>query len=115
MKYEVISFGFKYGTPEGYAIIDCRVLRNPHHAPELKPLTGLDLRVKRYVNESAGCKTLLLQADSVNTNKIAFGCIGGKHRSVAMAELFKDMVETMGHEVEIKHTALETIHANARS
>lgn len=108
MKYELMSFGYKYGMPPAdYSVIDCRVLRNPHHAPTLKPLNGLDLRVKRYVNDSLGCKSLLLMADSVDNHKIAFGCIGGKHRSVAMAELFKDMLETVGHDVEITHTALQ--------
>jgi UPF0042 nucleotide-binding protein len=93
-------FGYKHGLPRDVdLVIDCRFLPNPHWVPELRDLSGLDQPVRDYVlnQDTAGpfldkllaLLELLLPA-YVDEGKayltIAFGCTGGRHRSVAIAE-----------------------------
>lgn len=100
MSVRVVSFGFKYGLPiDADLVFDLRYLPNPHFVPELKPLTGLDPGVSRYVLESPEAKELLERLVPLLTTTIphyasegksyltiAVGCTGGRHRSVAIAE-----------------------------
>ena len=100
MQTRVVSFGYKHGLPVDVdLVIDCRFLPNPHWVEGLRPLTGLDDAVRRYVFEQDvarefvdrldGLLALLLPA-YVDEGKayltIAFGCTGGRHRSVVVAE-----------------------------
>jgi len=96
----VESFGFKYGLPSDADLVaDCRFLPNPFWVPELRPLTGLDPQVERYVLGQEGAAEFIdayvralapVLAGYRRENKrhatIAIGCTGGKHRSVAIAE-----------------------------
>ena len=96
----VESFGFKYGLPSDADLVaDCRFLPNPFWVPELRPLTGLDPAVERYVLGREGAAEFVdayvaalapVLAGYRRENKrhatIAIGCTGGKHRSVAIAE-----------------------------
>lgn len=96
----VESFGFKYGLPSDADLVaDCRFLPNPFWVPELRPLTGLDDVVSRYVLGAEGAAEFVdaylaalapVLAGYRRENKrhatIAIGCTGGKHRSVAVAE-----------------------------
>ncbi len=96
----VESFGFKYGLPSDADLVaDCRFLPNPFWVPELRPLTGLDPDVERYVLGQEGATEFIdayiraltpVLAGYRRENKrhatIAIGCTGGKHRSVAIAE-----------------------------
>lgn len=114
LRATVMSFGFKYGLPvDADLVVDCRFLPNPHWVPELRPRTGLDDEVARYVFDQPGAKefldryTELLRIVAAGYRRegkryvtIAVGCTGGKHRSVAMSEriarhLVADGVETV--------------------
>ncbi len=100
MTVRVVSFGFKYGAPvDADLVFDVRFLKNPYFVPELKHLPGTDARVHAYVMglpETAELleKTLSLLAYVVPKYEregksyltIAFGCTGGMHRSVVLAE-----------------------------
>ena len=88
MKVEVVSFGYKFKKKYPNEV-DCRDLRNPHHDPKLKMLTGLDKPVADYVMESPGVTDIIQKANRLLTTLrpfVSFGCVGGKHRSVAIAE-----------------------------
>jgi len=96
----VLSFGFKYGVPlDADFVFDLRFLTNPHWVPELRPYTGRERQVSRYVLGQPGAREFidgvgtLMQpviAGYLRENRryatIAVGCTGGKHRSVAVAE-----------------------------
>lgn len=94
------SFAYKRGVPaEADFVFDARVLPNPHWDPELRPLTGRDRPVRdyldaqpdvaRYVTQLEGLLDTWLPKLADDTRSyvtIAFGCTGGKHRSVYLAE-----------------------------
>ncbi|MCF6467434.1 ATPase [Nonomuraea sp. MG754425] len=97
---EVISFGFGHEPPpRADLLIDVRdVLRNPHDHPALREMTGMDEPVRRHVLDTPGALRLLhhvvatasaLAADLAPQNRtvtVAWGCSGGRHRAVALAE-----------------------------
>ncbi len=94
-----MAFAYKNGIPEGSAwVVDTRFLDNPYWVPELRPLDGRDPRVRDHVLGQAPARALLdglertlvplLPAYSERGRMeltIAFGCTGGRHRSVALA------------------------------
>lgn len=94
------SFAYKRGVPaEADFVFDARVLPNPHWDPELRPLTGRDAGVRNYLDNEADVRRYSTQIvdlldtwlprlrnDTRSYVTIAFGCTGGKHRSVYMAE-----------------------------
>jgi RNase adapter protein RapZ len=100
MQTSIVSFGYKHGLPlDVDLVLDCRFLPNPHWEEELRPLTGRDEPVRRYVLDQGPAKEFLDRVDGllafllpayVNEGKsylsVAFGCTGGRHRSVAIAE-----------------------------
>jgi RNase adapter protein RapZ len=100
IRVTVLSFGFKYGLPvDADMVADCRFLPNPHWVPELAPQTGQDQAVRDYVLAQPGALEFLrAYTDAVRITlsgyeragkhfvTIAFGCTGGKHRSVVIAE-----------------------------
>ncbi|MDP9037526.1 MAG: RNase adapter RapZ [Myxococcota bacterium] len=100
MATRLVSFGFKYGTPvDADLLLDVRFLDNPYFVPELRPLTGLDEPVARYVLDAPETQEFLRRARSLleyvmpkyeregkSYLTIAIGCTGGRHRSVAVAE-----------------------------
>ncbi len=112
-----MSFGFKYGIPlEADLIIDVRCLPNPFYIPELKPLTGLDEEVRRYVLDSDDTKefikrTLNLLDFSVplylkegkSELVVGIGCTGGKHRSVTVARQLDEHFVQKGYKCIIHH------------
>ena len=93
------SFGFKYGpSRDADLLFDVRFLPNPHYEPDLRPLTGADPRVVRYINRDGALDGfydhlhpmldyLLPQylAEGKAHLVVAIGCTGGRHRSVAIA------------------------------
>ncbi|WP_172372964.1 RNase adapter RapZ [Sporosarcina jiandibaonis] len=97
-----ISFGFKHGMPiDADVVFDVRFLPNPFYIKELKPQTGLDSEVSEYVLKWGETQILLQKLTDLfkflipqykNEGKsqviIAFGCTGGQHRSVTLAEYF---------------------------
>lgn len=100
MQTRVVSFGYKHGLPLDVDIVlDCRFLPNPHWIDDLRPLTGLDDAVRRYVLSQGPARELLTRLDELlgmllpayvaegkSYLTLAFGCTGGRHRSVAIAE-----------------------------
>lgn len=111
------SFGYRFGLPlDSDIVLDVRFLPNPYFVPSLKPLTGLSPRVAGFVHRQKitrsflkGLKGLLrllldqyLKEGKVYLN-IAFGCTGGRHRSVAVAEGMARDLKKMGHPVKIHH------------
>lgn len=117
----VLSFSYKRGTPrEADLVFDCRFLRNPHWEPALRPRTGLEAEVADYVAEDPRFRlffdkvldliTLLLpayQEEGKAHLTIAFGCTGGKHRSVTLAEKLSDALAASGWRVSKRHRELE--------
>ena len=97
-----ISFGFKHGMPiDADVVFDVRFLPNPFYIDELKPKTGLDKEVYEYVLKWNDTQLLIEKLTDLfkflipqykNEGKsqvvIAFGCTGGQHRSVTLAEFF---------------------------
>ncbi len=96
----VMSFGYPKGLPrEAELVFDMRFLRNPHYDPALRPMTGKDAPVAAFVEADpdfapfwarmTGLLDLLLPryvAEGKKYLTVAFGCTGGKHRSVLVAE-----------------------------
>ena len=99
-RIEILSFGFKYGLPiDADIVMDVRFLPNPHHIPELRPLTGKDEPVYEYVMSFPETEefyqqfSTLLQTimpgyvkEGKSSLTVAIGCTGGQHRSVALSE-----------------------------
>lgn len=106
--FRIVSFGFKHGTPDDIDVIDCRDLPNPHSEPKMKPLDGRDLLVRDYVVSSTNATDKLRQAMVIVCKKqaVAFGCHGGRHRSVALAEELRDDLRKLGFATELHHREL---------
>lgn len=97
-----LSFGFKYGMPiDADIVLDVRFLPNPFYIKELRPMTGLEKEVSSYVLKWGETQILIDKLTDLfkflipqykNEGKsqvvIAFGCTGGQHRSVTLAEFF---------------------------
>ena len=112
-----MSFGFKYGAPgEADLVFDVRCLPNPFYLPELKEKTGLDKEVRDYVMSFEQSQQLrdklfdlidFLIPHYVSEGKsrlvIAFGCTGGKHRSVTFAELTAKHLKENDFKTRILH------------
>lgn len=117
MQTRIISFGYKHGLPlDVDLVLDCRFLPNPHWIEELRPNTGLHDDVARYVlgQEAAtgfleqfdGLLDLLLPAyvaEGKSYLTIAFGCTGGRHRSVAIAEEVANGLRRRGFSPTVLH------------
>jgi UPF0042 nucleotide-binding protein len=113
----VESFGFKHGLPiDADLVFDVRFLVNPHYVPELKPLTGRDPRVARYVHQDPLTEPFLKKMlDFISFSlpqyeregkaylTIAIGCTGGRHRSVAIAQDVANYLGGEGYRVSVFH------------
>jgi len=107
VRVHVLSFGYKYGIPvDADLVLDCRFIPNPHWIPELRPLTGLDDKVKNNVLSNAGVAEFVQSYVSVINQMlpgylregkkyltVAIGCTGGKHRSVSVAREIASALE----------------------
>jgi UPF0042 nucleotide-binding protein len=116
----VMSFGFKNGTPrEVDMMLDVRFLQNPYWVSNLKLLTGQDLSVQEYITKdnhfnefykkSEDLIDFLLPnytAEGKSYFTLGFGCTGGKHRSVFLAEKMATRIEKMGYPTTIRHRDL---------
>lgn len=117
----ISSFGFKYGIPtESDVMFDVRFLPNPFYVPSLKKLTGNNKKVRDYIfkSELAGefvesVHSLLISMvhGYINEGKyhlnIAFGCTGGHHRSVAIANAVAEEFRKDGMRVRVYHRDLD--------
>lgn len=116
----VMSFGFARGIPrEADLVLDMRFLRNPHWVADLRPGTGLDPAVADYVKGDpayaeamAAIDTLLFTllprygAEGKSYVTIAFGCTGGRHRSVHVAERTAALLRARGFSPTVNHRDL---------
>ncbi len=116
-----MSFGFKYGIPnDADLVFDVRCLPNPFYVPELKHKTGLDAEVRDYVMNSEQSKALeakirdmvdFLLPMYIQEGKsrlvIAFGCTGGKHRSITFAKLIADHLASKDIKVSEVHRDID--------
>lgn len=123
LSVSVQSFSYKRGVPRGVDLIfDCRFLRNPYWVPELRALDGRNPRVAAYVEGDprwaefferlSGLVGFLLPAQTDEGKahlSIGFGCTGGQHRSVAVAEKLGDTLERAGWQVSRRHRELERL------
>ena len=121
MHIDVRSFGFKYGPmPEGDLVFDVRCLPNPFYIPELKQKTGLNSEVSDYVLSFEEARELLkkfcelvdfliplYKKEGKSQLVIAFGCTGGKHRSVTFAEALSAHLMVEGHRIRVTHRDIE--------
>lgn len=118
MKTRFVSFGFKYGMPiDANVVFDVRFLDNPYFVPELRPLTGLDEKVKQHIFRSADANEFTdrvsnllgfcvprYEAEGKSYLTVGIGCTGGQHRSVALAEeLAERLRSTTDSEVTVVH------------
>jgi UPF0042 nucleotide-binding protein len=118
MLTRIMSFGFKYGTPvDADLVFDVRFLENPYFVPELKPQTGLDMPVAKYVLENPETVEFLrmtrellafmmpkYEREGKSYLTIAIGCTGGRHRSVAISEaLAPALAQLIGTPVTVVH------------
>ncbi len=117
----IVTFGFKHGLPmDADLVFDVRFLPNPFYIADLKSLTGLDVRIVKYLNKSPITKSFLsrmsrfvdfLLPHYVEEGKshltIAIGCTGGRHRSVAMGEALRAHLESDEHAVVVEHRDIE--------
>ena len=116
----LLSFGYRYGVPpDADLVFDVRFLPNPNFVPAYKPLTGKDRRVARYVFAFPQAKEfmnrvvkllLYLLPHYIREGKsyltIGFGCTGGRHRSVAIAQAVREKLAGSKYEVKISHRDL---------
>ena len=117
-----VAFGYKRGIPDGAAwVVDVRLLDNPYWVDELRPLDGRDPRVREFVLEQPAARDLLDNLERTLKDAlphyrergrshlmVAFGCTGGRHRSVAMAREMAARLERIdGVDVEFTARDLE--------
>lgn len=116
----VTSFGYKHGIPmETDLVFDMRFIPNPYYVPSLKKLTGNNKKVFQYVMKQEAAKEFAEQLHQmlemmipryIKEGKyhlnIAFGCTGGQHRSVSMANHMSKVFQEDGYRVTLKHRDL---------
>lgn len=114
------TFGFKHGVPNDVDfVLDVRCLPNPHWQPELRPLTGRESRVARFLEHAPEVSEMRddlarffdrwiprFEADGRSYLTVAIGCTGGQHRSVYMGEQLRLHFEAGGRKVMVRHREL---------
>ena len=119
----VSSFGFARGLPpDADLVFDMRFLRNPHWDPALRPGTGLDAPVAAYVAEDPAYQPALTRieellllllpryrAEGKSYINIAFGCTGGRHRSVHVAERVAALLRNAAFSPTVTHRDLAAL------
>jgi len=118
LRVRILSFGYKYGPPyDADLMLDARFLSNPYFIDELRPLSGHDEPVRKYVLESPDARTFLdlsaalirfclplFKREGKSYLTIGIGCTGGRHRSVALVEaLASELATDVGTRLETRH------------
>ena len=112
-----VSFGFRHGVPDDADLVfDVRFLPNPHFIPEFRPLTGRDPKVAKYIRSFPQTSEFIQRISDllvyllphyIHEGKsyltIAFGCTGGQHRSVMIAEDVGKRLRKAGYRVKVVH------------
>jgi UPF0042 nucleotide-binding protein len=121
MKINILSFGFKYGTPhDADLIMDVRFLLNPYFVPELKALDGKNENVKNYILNNDEARRFLkkyldlldylipmYEKEGKAYLTIAVGCTGGRHRSVTIAEAVFEHIKKTDMQIIISHRSID--------
>ena len=121
MLISVVSFGYRYGVPvDADLIFDVRFLPNPHFVPALRKFTGRSAKVRRFIRSFPQTGEFLRRMESllaylmphyIEEGKshltIAFGCTGGKHRSVMLAEEIRKALEKRKYATKVIHRDIE--------
>lgn len=117
----IVSFGYRHGLPpDADLVIDLRCLPNPHFQEELRPLTGQDPEVAKFLLDDPRAGSYLEQLwgflrfafpfyveEGRAYLTIALGCTGGRHRSVAAAEYLVGQFQAENREVGIRHRDID--------
>jgi UPF0042 nucleotide-binding protein len=120
IRISCVSFGYRHGVPQDADLVfDVRFLPNPHFVPQLRSLTGRHPKVARYIRSFPQTREFIhrisellvyLMPHYIREGKsylnIAFGCTGGQHRSVMIAEDVRKKLAAAGHEVKVNHRDL---------
>ena len=120
MSIFVTSFSFRLGLPrDADLVFDVRFLANPHYDPELRPMSGLQVPVARFIRRDEGLEPFLetlarlmrpllprYAAEGKSYLTIAIGCTGGRHRSVFVAEELGQWLQDEGFPVHLHHRDL---------
>ncbi|HEY9579255.1 MAG TPA: RNase adapter RapZ [Rhizorhapis sp.] len=123
----ILSFGFARGLPRNADLVfDMRFLRNPHWDQDLRPLTGLDAAVGAYIAEDPAYENIVGQIETLLLSllpryhqegkayvTIAFGCTGGRHRSVHVTERVAARLRQAGFSPTVSHRNLESTPLDA--
>ena len=121
MQVTVMSFGYKFGTPlDADLVFDVRFLQNPHYDLELRPFTGMDPAVQKFVITHPVTQEFLTRfldlaeflvphyrQEGKTHLAIAIGCTGGRHRSVAIAHYLAEYLREQGFPVVELHRDIE--------
>lgn len=124
LRLTVGSFGFKYGPPlDGDLVLDVRFLPNPNYEPGCRKLTGNDPPVRAFLESYPQTSEFLDRAMSLldfvvpryaaegkSYLSIYFGCTGGRHRSVYMADAVAKRIERGGRPVRVQHRDIDKDH-----
>ncbi|MCI6692069.1 MULTISPECIES: RNase adapter RapZ [unclassified Clostridium] len=125
----ILSFGFKYGIPvDSDLVFDVRFIPNPFYIAELKPYSGNEEPVRKYVLEQEETKGFIKRVDDLleflipNYKKegkrqliISIGCTGGRHRSVAIANELYEKLLSKDYNISIEHRDIkEDVHQGAK-
>jgi len=117
----VVSFGFRYGIPsDADLVFDVRFLPNPHFVPKLRPFSGKDPKVARYIRSFPQTGEFLRRIESllayliplyIREGKsyltVALGCTGGRHRSVALAEVIRRYLQKKKYSAKVVHRDID--------
>jgi RNase adapter protein RapZ len=117
----VTSFSYRVGLPrDADLVFDVRFLANPHYDPELRPMTGLQVPVARFIRRDEGLEPFLktlaglmlpllprYAAEGKSYLTVAIGCTGGRHRSVFIAEELGQWLQDEGFPVHVHHRDLD--------
>jgi UPF0042 nucleotide-binding protein len=117
----LVSFGYRFGIPaDADLVFDVRFLPNPHFVPQLRRYSGKDPRVARYIRSFPQTGEFLRRIEGLLTYliphyiregksylTIAFGCTGGRHRSVMLAEVVRRAIARRGYTAKVIHRDME--------
>lgn len=123
----LLSFGYSRGLPRNADLVfDMRFLRNPHWDMELRPRTGQDAGVSAYIAEDPAYETAVSQIEALLLTllpryaeegkayvTVAFGCTGGRHRSVHVTERVAETLRQAGFSPTVSHRNMESTPQDA--
>src|SRR5690349_23089091 len=124
MHVQLMSFGHKYGNPGDLELLfDVRHLPNPHFVPELRPLSGHDSRVVKYLRAQPEVQETLKRFTDLMTYllplykregksyvTVGIGCTGGRHRSVMVANALARSLRRAGFDARAKHRDVRKVN-----